>query len=154
MLGTLGLLAFALHHPLIFPSLGPTAFLMATSPRSKIASPQNTILGHLIGALCGYLSLVIFGLTNTPAIIISGISIQFIMAAALSIALTSFLMKMLSFEHPPAGATTLIISLGIMHTIPDIIVLMLAVILLVILAELIYRTLKIKYPIWSGYSKK
>lgn len=130
LLLSLGLLALILKHPLIFPSLGPTAFLLATNPAAKIASGKNTIFGHLIGVVCGYAALVIFGLTTTPAIIISGISIHFVLAAALSIALTSALMILFSVEHPPAGATTLIISLGILHTIPNITVLMIAVILL------------------------
>ncbi len=130
LLLTLGILALILKHPLIFPSLGPTAFLLATNPAAKIASAKNTVLGHLVGVICGYTALVLFGLTNTPAIIISGISISFVLAAALSIALTSAIMVLFSVEHPPAGATTLIISLGILHTIPNITVLMIAVILL------------------------
>lgn len=153
MLAVLGILALVLRHPLIFPSLGPTAFLMASNPLSKIASPKNAILGHLIGIICGYTSLVIFGLTDTPAIIISGISIQFIAAAALSIALTSSLMILFSVEHPPAGATTLIISLGIMHTLPEIVVLMIAVILLCFLSSVLNRAIGIKYPVWSSIKK-
>lgn len=137
LLLTLGLLALILKHPLIFPSLGPTAFLLATNPAAKITSAKNTILGHLVGALCGYFALVVFGLTNTPAIIVSGISIQFVLAATLSISLTSALMKLFSVEHPPAGATTLIISLGILHTLPNITVLMIAVILLYLEARFI-----------------
>lgn len=153
MLAALGILALILQHPLIFPSLGPTAYLMATNPLSKIASPRNTILGHLIGVICGYASLTIFGLTHTPAIIISGISIQFIAAAALSIALTSSLMILLAVEHPPAGATTLIISLGIMHTIPAIIVLMVAVVLLCFQARFINKMLGVNYPVWASDKK-
>lgn len=137
LLLTLGFLALILKHPLIFPSLGPTAFLLATNPAAKIASAKNTIFGHLIGVICGYTALVLFGLTTTPAIIISGISIDFVFAAALSIGLTSGLMILFSVEHPPAGATTLIISLGILHTIPNITVLMIAVILLYLESRLI-----------------
>lgn len=137
MLSALGILAFVFQHPLIFPSLGPTAFLLATKPTAQIASARNTIFGHFIGVACGYTALVVFGLTNTPAMIVSGISIQFILAAALSIALTSSLMVLFSVEHPPAGATTLIVSLGIMHTIPNIAILMVAVVLLFLLARVI-----------------
>lgn len=152
-LAILGVLAFVLHHPLIFPSLGPTAFLLFTNPLSKIASPKNTILGHLLGVICGYLALVIFGLSNTPAIIISGISLQFIAAAALSIALTSMGMILFSVEHPPAGATTLIVSLGIMHTLPHLGVLMIAVVLLCLEAGIINRLQGIAYPLWAAKEK-
>ena len=146
----LGILALFLHHPLIFPSLGPTAFLMFTNPRSRYASPRNTVLGHLIGVTSGFVALFIFGLTDVPAIIISGISLHFIAAAALSLALTSFFMILFSAEHPPAGATTLIVSLGIMHTIPDLVVLMIAVVLLCVLAWIINNLNGIQYPIWRS----
>ncbi len=137
LLSTLGTIALVLQQPFVFPSLGPTAFLLATKPNAEITSAKNTIFGHLVGAICGYISLVFFGLTNTPAMIVSGISIQFILAAVFSIALTSFFMILFSVEHPPAGATTLIISLGILHTIPDITVLMVAVILLYLQARFV-----------------
>lgn len=145
LLSTLGTIAFVLQQPFIFPSLGPTAFLLATKPTAEIVSAKNTIFGHLVGAICGYTSLVVFGLANTPAMIVSGISIQFILAAVLSIALTSFFMILFSVEHPPAGATTLIISLGILHTISDITVLMFAVILLYIQARLVNNSLVKKH---------
>ncbi|MCB1027590.1 MAG: HPP family protein, partial [Microthrixaceae bacterium] len=53
----------------IFPSLGPTAFLLFYTPTLPAASPRNTIFGHAIGIAAGYLALVIFGLTEAaPAL--------------------------------------------------------------------------------------
>ena len=49
---------------LIFPSLGPTAFLLF-APTVPYLSPRNTICGHAIGAAAGYLA-VVFGLTSGP----------------------------------------------------------------------------------------
>ena len=44
--------------------LGPTAFLFFYTPTTASAAPRNTVFGHLIGALAGYLSLVLFALTE------------------------------------------------------------------------------------------
>jgi CBS-domain-containing membrane protein len=51
--------------------------------------------------------------------------------------------------HPPAGATTLIVSLGLITSIPKLVVLMLAVLLLVIQGFAINRAAGVPYPIWS-----
>jgi len=40
--------ALATGEPLVFPSLGPTAFMLFYQPRSPAASPRNTVLGHLV----------------------------------------------------------------------------------------------------------
>ena len=46
-----GALAWALDEPLVFPSLGATAFLCFETPMAEVASPRNTIIGHYVGAL-------------------------------------------------------------------------------------------------------
>ena len=43
--------------PLIFPSLGPTAFLCFYVPSAASSSPRNAILAHGAGVLVGWLSL-------------------------------------------------------------------------------------------------
>jgi len=70
-------------------------------------------------------------------------------AAALSLGLTSGLMVWTRSPHPPAGATTLIVSLGILHRPTDLMVLMVAVALLVAQAYVINRSAGIAYPRWS-----
>jgi CBS-domain-containing membrane protein len=56
---------------------------------------------------------------------------------------------LLRSPHPPAGATTLIISLGILHTPAQIAVLMLAVVVLTAQAFVINRLAGIDYPLWN-----
>lgn len=55
--------AVVTDQPFVFPSLGPTAFLLFYTPQQASASPRNTVLGHLVGVIAGYLALVVFGLT-------------------------------------------------------------------------------------------
>ena len=133
----------------IFPSLGPTAFLFFYTPTAPAASPRNTIFGHLIGALAGYVSLVIFGLTEAAPALASSVTGPRVAAAALSLGLTSGLMVWFKVPHPPAGATTLIVSLGILRTPTELAVLMLAVVLLTVQGFIINRLAGIDYPLWS-----
>ncbi|MGB6823682.1 MAG: HPP family protein, partial [Candidatus Acidiferrales bacterium] len=53
-IAVLALLALVSRNPFVFPSLGPTAYLVFFSPLAKTSSPRNTILGHAIGLICGY----------------------------------------------------------------------------------------------------
>lgn len=148
-IGLMAVVALVTREPFIFPSLGPTAFLLFYSPTAPTASPRNAIAGHLIGALAGWLSLALFGLTAAPAAISSGVDWPRVGAAALSLGVTSGLMVLFRVPHPPAGATTLIISLGVMPHLWQIPVLMGAVVLLVGQAFVINRLAGIPYPLWA-----
>ena len=140
--------AWVTDEPFIFPSLGPTAFLLFYTPTAPAASPRNTIIGHAIGAGAGYLALVIFGLTDDPAALATSVTGPRVGAAAVSLALTSALMIWLRAPHPPAGATTLIVSLGILREPDQLAVLMLAVALLTLQGFAINRLAGIDYPTW------
>ncbi|MDE3155404.1 MAG: HPP family protein [Acidobacteriota bacterium] len=135
--------------PFIFPSLGPTAILFFFTPLSPPASPRHTILGHAIGIACGYGSLVAFGLHHAPPALQTGVTSPRVMAAALSLALTGALMILLKAAHPPAGATTLIISLGIITRPFYLLVIEIAVALLTLQAIVINRLAGVDYPLWA-----
>ena len=148
-IGLMSVAALITGAPFIFPSLGPTAFLLFYTPMLPASSPRNSLVGHAIGAGCGYLSLVLFGLTNNAPALVEGVAWNRVGAAALSLGLTSGLMVWARSPHPPAGATTLIVSLGIIREPADLLVLMVAVALLVLQAYVINRAAGINYPRWS-----
>ena len=148
----MSLVALLTKQPFIFPSLGPTAFLLFYTPTLPTASPRNTLWGHLVGAVAGYLSLAIFGLLDAGPALVVGVTRARVGAAALSLALTSGVMVWLRVPHPPAGATTLIVSLGLITTIPKLGVLMLGVFLLVVQGFAINRLAGVPYPLWSRRS--
>lgn len=148
-IGLMSLVALITGQPFIFPSLGPTAFLLFYTPLQPTACPRNTLCGHLIGVVAGYLSLVIFGLVDAGPALVVGMSWARVGAAALSLGLTAGVMVWLRVPHPPAGATTLIVSLGLITSIPKLVVLMLGVLLLVIQGFAINRLAGVPYPIWS-----
>lgn len=147
-IGLMATLAFVTGSPFVFPSLGPTAFLFFYTPTAPSASPRNTIIGHGIGAAAGYFSLVVTGLTMTGPALLVGVSGPRIIAAALSLGLTAGLMVLFKAPHPPAGSTTLIVSLGLLRQPWQLLVLMVAVALLTLQGIAINRLVGIPYPLW------
>jgi predicted enzyme related to lactoylglutathione lyase len=135
--------------PFVFPSLGPTAFLFFFTPSSPTASPRHALYGHAIGIACGYGALLAFGLEHAPPAAIAGVDLPRIGAAALSLAATGAFMILLKAAHPPAGATTLIISLGIVTRPFHLLVIEIAVGLLALQAIAINRLAGLDYPLWA-----
>jgi CBS-domain-containing membrane protein len=148
-IGIMALVALVTGQAFVFPSLGPTAFLLFYTPLLPAASPRNTFFGHLIGAVAGYLALVIFGLTDDLPALATHVTGARVGAAALSLGLTSGAMVWARVPHPPAGATTLIVSLGILRKPSQLVVLMVAVVLLVVQGFVINRLAGIEYPLWA-----
>jgi CBS domain-containing membrane protein len=148
-IGLLALLALLSRNPFVFPSLGPTAYLLFFSPLAKTCSPRNTIFGHAIGIICGYGAFVVTGAGALPFGVHPGIFWPRILAAALSLSATGALMVLLGVSHPPAGATTLIISLGIISKPRELVIIEVAVFLLVAQALVINRLAGLPYPLWN-----
>lgn len=153
-IGLMSVLALITRSPFVFPSLGPTAFLFFYTPRAPSASPRNTLIGHTIGVLAGYFSLVVTGLTAAGPALAVGVSWPRVIAAALSLGLTAGLMVLFKSPHPPAGATTLIISLGILTKPWQLVLLLIAVVLLTTQAFIINRLAGIPYPLWNPIKEK
>jgi CBS domain-containing membrane protein len=148
-IGLMATFAVLLHSPFIFPSLGPTAFHYFSRQTAPTASPRNAIIGHLTGTVAGYFSLVVTGLTTAGPAIANGVTWPRVIAAALSLGLTAGLMILFRASHAPAGATTLIISLGILTQLWQLVVLMVAIVLLTIQAIAINRLFGMPFPLWS-----
>jgi CBS-domain-containing membrane protein len=144
----LGIVAMASGVPFLFPSIGPTALLLFSGPTAPTASPRNTLCGHAVGIVCGYFALWATGLTHAASAMAAGMDVSRIIAAALSLSLTGSLMTLLRVPHAPAGATTLIISLGIITSPRDLAVIELAVALLVLCALVVHRCFGTDYPWW------
>jgi len=153
-IGLLGLLAFLTGSPFVFPSLGPTAYLFFFSPLAEVSSPRNTILGHAIGLICGYAAFALAVASSPPFGISHGVHGARLLAAALSLSATGALMAFLRISHTPAGATTLIVSLGIISQPKELVIIEVAVILLTVQAFAINRLAGIPYPVWSKHKSE
>jgi CBS-domain-containing membrane protein len=145
----LAALAMLSHTPFVFPSVGPTAFLLYFMPGAPTASPRNTLCGHAIGIACGFAALCLLGLENAPSSVLEDIHWRRVLAAALSLAATGALMILFRVVHPPAGATTLIISLGFITSPAHLCAIEVAVALMALQALAVNRLAGIDYPFWS-----
>jgi CBS-domain-containing membrane protein len=144
----LAAIAALTKEPFVFPSLGPTAFLLFYAALETQSAPRNVFCGHLIGVLAGYLALVIFGLTTAQANL-TDVTAPRIGAVTLSLCLTLSLMVWLHVAHAPAGATTLIVALGLLRTPGQLTVLMVAVVLMIAQGIVINRLAGLPYPWWA-----
>jgi CBS-domain-containing membrane protein len=145
----LAVLAVFTNSPFVFPSLGPTAYLLFFAPLAETSSPRNTILGHAIGLICGYAAFALTGAANLPFGVHPGVYWPRILAAALSLSTTGAFMVLLRAGHPPAGATTLIVSLGIISKPKELVIIEAAVFILVAQALVINRLAGLPYPLWK-----
>lgn len=148
-IGVMSFGALITGSPFVFPSLGPTAFLHFYTPMTPAASPRNTLCGHAVGVAAAVISLAAFGLSDAGPALSDGMTGARVGAVALSLGLTSGAMVWLKVPHPPAGATTMIISLGILTDTAHLAVLLFAVILLTVQAFIINRLAGVSYPWWS-----
>ncbi|MFD0262947.1 HPP family protein [Kitasatospora indigofera] len=146
-LAVMAALAHFSNAPFLFPSLGPTAFLLFYTPTLPSASPRNTVYGHLIGVLSGYFALAVTGLLDTPPNL-NDITWARLGASAVALGLTCGLMPLFGVAHPPAAATTLIVALGLLRTPLQLTVVMIAVVLLAAQGLLVNRLAGIPYPWW------
>ena len=148
-IGLLALLAVVSETPFVFPSLGPTAYLFFFAPLGESSTPRNAILGHAIGLACGYGAFWAAGLEHGAPNFHDGVYWPRILSAALSLAFTGALMVLFRVNHPPAGATTLIVALGLLSTPYHLVVIEVAVVLLTVQAFAINRLAGLPYPVWQ-----
>jgi hypothetical protein len=115
----LGSIAWMSGQPFIFPSLGPSAFILAFERKGERTRTYRIVGSHLIGGVAGLLawSLLASGISLTatpPAFSPEGLRLA--TSATLSIVVTSWSMIATDTIHAPACATTLIVSLGLLST--------------------------------------
>jgi CBS-domain-containing membrane protein len=127
-----GLVGVLTQLPWLFPSLGPTVMLFFESPEQPSSRPLNTIVGHAVGIVAGVACLAAFGLYGQQPAPVGGLTPGYVFAGAISVALTTLVLTLLKLPHPPAGASTLIVSLGILTTLPQLLSMMGAVILITV----------------------
>lgn len=114
VLAVSGAVGLATKQPWLFPSLGPTVMLFFAAPRQPSSRPVNALVGHVVAILIGYGCYLAFGLAGTPPAPVGGLTPSYLAAGALSVAVTTLVLQLIRLPHPPAGATTLIVSLGIL----------------------------------------
>lgn len=149
-IGLSGGWAWLVKQPLVFPSLGATAFLIFETPTAEAGSPRNTVIAHTVGVLAGAFALVVFGLYNHPSAYVTGVSLARVGALAVAVALTGGILRLLRAAHPPAGATTIIVASGLLGTPHQMLDVLIGVLLLTIAGWIINRLLGVPAPMWAA----
>jgi CBS-domain-containing membrane protein len=91
---------------IIVAALGASTFILFAMPDSITAQPRRLIGGHAVGLLSGAFSyfVLLSGYLDKPAV---SQDTLFILAGALSVGLSIFLMTITNTEHPPAATTAI-----------------------------------------------
>ncbi|CAN5593175.1 hypothetical protein BH24ACT20_BH24ACT20_15510 [soil metagenome] len=144
-----GFAAYLLKYPLLFPSLAPTVFHIFRSPLDDAASPRNTIIGHFVGLVVGFLSLAVFGLLNTPSVLQEGVTLPHVWTAAFSLAVAEAVLIVFNRPHPPAATTTLLVSLGIFKSPVELLSLAAGILLLTTTCWVLNHSMGVPVPLWS-----
>ena len=143
LLSTTGLLAWLSGLPMLFPSLGPSAFVLALFQDSEAATPRRVVGSHAIGVVAGLATyhLLAGGVAMTGAMEPGSLEgLRLAASGVLATVVTVAGMLATDTRHPPACATTLIVSLGVLSTPLEGAVIVLAVVVLVVSNELLLAT--------------
>jgi CBS-domain-containing membrane protein len=140
LLAATGVAAVLTGSPFLFPSLGPSAYLLATAPDAPASRPRNVLGGHAVGVVAGLLAthLISPGLVVIePIPPLSPGMLRLGASAVVSVTLTTAGMLATSTEHAPACATTLIVALGLLTTPIEGAIVLAAVLLLLAVDSLL-----------------
>jgi hypothetical protein len=129
-----GGIGVAVKQPWLFPSLAPSLMVIAETPREPAARPQNVLVGHLVGLGAGLIALVLTGLRAHPSAVQEGLTTRRVVACVLAVVLTALVLQLVGLPHPPAGATNLVVALGILRTNDQLGTMVLAFVLLAAVA--------------------
>ncbi|WP_049928130.1 HPP family protein [Halopiger goleimassiliensis] len=143
LLSTTAGLAWLSGLPMLFPSLGPSAFVLALFQDSDAASPRRVIGGHAIGVVAGLLAyhLLAGDVSMTAATAPASLDgLRLAASGVLATTLTAGGMLVTETRHPPACATTLIVSLGLLPSPFEGALILVAVVVLVLGHELLLAT--------------
>lgn len=141
VLAVAGAVGLGLRQPWLFPSLGPTVMLFFSAPAQPSSRPRNAIVGHTVGLVAGYGSFLALGLTGSRPAPVAGLTPRYVVAAVVAVGVTTLVLHLLRLPHPPAGATTLIVALGILATPLALLDMFGAVVLITVLGWALNRLL-------------
>ena len=147
-----GTAAWAFDEPLLFPSLGATAFLFFETPMAEVASPRNAIIGHGVAIVAAVVALAIFGLLDAPSAYEDGVTVARIGAVALAVALTGGVLRLLRAAHPPAGATTIIVASGLLAQPDQLVAVAVGVSIVTVAGVALNRVMGVPAPVWTSAS--
>ena len=133
LLAVTGLLAVASGEPFVFPSLGPSAYVLATADGDGSTTARRVLGGHVVGVAAGLLAYHTLapGLAiTTDRVPLAVAQTRLVASGVLAVGATTAGMAATETRHAPACATTLIVALGLLSSLPEAAVILLAVVVL------------------------
>jgi HPP family len=154
LLLVVGLVGLAARVPLLFASLGPTAYEQTEMPHLRSSRPYNVIVGHTVALGAGFLAITLVHAWNAPKVLAAGqLTSARVWAGVIAAAMTCFVTLFLRASQPAALATTLLVALGSFQTKHDALVVVGAVLLLAAIGEPMRRLRLAKRTISSGQTE-
>ena len=123
------------HQPLLFTSLGPTAYELIETPHRRSARPYSILVGHATAIAAGFIAIYVTGAVHVAPVSSSGVLAPRIWAAALAALITVLATLLLRASQPAALSTTLLVALGTMQKPIDAAVIAVAVVLMTLVGE-------------------
>lgn len=131
---------WATRQPLIFASLGPTAYELVEKPKDRSSRAYNIIVGHLVGLGAGFLAVYLLNAWQEPNVALTGVvSAQRVWAVVIAAALTTLVTLLLRAAQPASVATSLLVAVGSMQTKKDAVVIVVSVLVLTAIGEPLRR---------------
>lgn len=130
LIGVVGTFAWMTGRPLIFPSLGPTAYVMVKAPDKPSHQPKAVISGHIIGIVAGLVGYHLFAGGVSLGVEFSARSwviFRIVVSGVFAMIVTSEFLLWVDIDHAPATATTLLVALGLLQTLRDGLTILVAV---------------------------
>ncbi len=143
LIAVVGAVAWATGLPALFPSLGPSAFVLATFPESEASDPRRVIGSHAVGVVAG---LAAYHLVASGGVVTGHIAplsldgLRLAVSGVGAIVLTVAGMLQFGVRHPPACATTLIVALGLLPTLFEGALIVVAVAVLIAVQRVVLLT--------------
>ena len=140
--------SYFVHEPCLAPPLGATALLCVIIPGANASAPRNVVCSHALALVCGWAALVVSGANHLPSAFVGGFQPAHVLSAALAMGLTVAVTERLHVRHPPAGATTLIVGLGVVPEPAKFLAVVGGAALTAYGAMLVHRVAGNPYPVW------
>ena len=144
----ISLFAWLVELPLLFPALGPTAYILFSRPFSDDAAPRSVVSGHLIAIVVGTGIWLLVGFACGHQVSLEAAQWPAVVSASLTLCVTCLVLHRLSCPHAPACGTALIISLGYASEWRSLLAMAVAVVALTIQAIIINRLAGVNAPLW------
>ena len=133
-------MGWATRMPLIFTSLGPTAYEQLEKPNSPSAKLYNVIAGHMLAMGAGFFSLWALGAWSAPKVASAGfVPAARIWAAVLAVVITTLTTLALKASQPASLSTALLVSLGSMQRGRDALAIFFGVLIIAGIGEPVRR---------------